>query len=237
MTGTLKNRVASADPGGAPRARNFPPSQLASYGFVVGFLTSLMVFRVPLQHVVSFSDTSEYSYIPVVPFITAFLIFVRRSSIFKDAEPSPAIGSVILGGGIVITIVGNIVGVDSISRLTALGIVIAWCGLFVMCYGVQSARRATLPLALLLFMIPGPESVMNGLIGSMQRGSAVLSYYLFRAIGVPAIREGMAISLPRLTIDVAPECSGIRSSIGLLILTLASANLYLRHAYNKLLVV
>jgi hypothetical protein len=43
---------------------------------------------------------------------------------------------------------------------------------------------------------PAPESVMNGVIGFLQQGSGVLSYDLFRAIGVPAMREGMTISLP-----------------------------------------
>jgi exosortase len=84
-------------------------------------------------------------------------------------------------------------------------------------------------------MIPAPERATSVVIEFLQHGSAVLSYYLFRGIGIPAVREGMTISLPRLTIEVAPECSGIRSSVSLLILTLAGANLYLRSNWNKLL--
>jgi len=47
----------------------------------------------------------------------------------------------------------------------------------------------------------------------------------------------MVISLPRLTIIVAPECSGIRSSICLLILTLAVVDLYLQSPIKKVLLV
>jgi hypothetical protein len=43
--------------------------------------------------------------------MAAFLIFVRRSRIFKE-KPFPSIGSVILGGGILLTIGGNVASVD-----------------------------------------------------------------------------------------------------------------------------
>jgi exosortase len=102
---------------------------------------------------------------------------------------------------------------------------------------MQAARMALLPLCLLLFVIPAPQGMMSAVITFLQHASAVLSYYLFRAIGVAAFRDGMTIALPGLQIEVAPECSGIRSSISLLILTLAGANLYLRSGLNKLLLV
>jgi exosortase/archaeosortase family protein len=53
---------------------------------------------------------------------------------------------------------------------------------------------------------------MDMVVEYLQQGSAVLSYYLFRGIG-------------------------IRSSVSLLILTLVGANLYLRSGWNKLLLV
>ncbi len=202
-------------------------------------LASLIVFWAPLQGLVKFSGNSEYSYIPLMPPISTFLIFVRRHSIFRDAKPSPWIGISILTGGILVLFLGSLfrVGLIGHLELSAGAIVSTWCGLFVLSYGAQAARRAILPLCLLLFMIPAPDVVMNTVVQFLQHGSAVLSYHLFRAIGVPAVRDGMMISLPQLVIEVAPECSGIRSSISLLILTLAGANLYLRSGWNKVLLV
>jgi exosortase len=121
--------------------------------------------------------------------------------------------------------------------LPALAIVTTWWGLFIFAYGRKAAGRALLPLSLLFFIVPAPQRVTAEVIAFLQHGSAVLAYSLFRMIGVPAIRDGVAISLPRLTIEVAPECSGIRSSISLLILTLAGANLYLHSSWNKILLV
>jgi exosortase len=201
-------------------------------------LTSLIVFWAPLQELVKFSATSEYSYIPLIPLISAFLILMRRHSIFRDADHSPKIGGYIVAGGISLLFISHLFS-NLVGRieLSALAIACTWCGLFVICYGTEALRRAVLPMCLLLFMIPAPESVMNGVVQFLQQGSAVLSYHLFRLIGIPAVREGMTITLPRLVLEVAPECSGIRSSISLLILTLAGADLYLRSGWNKILLV
>jgi len=218
-----------------------PLGRNVSYGFIASMLASLVVFWAPLHRLLEFAATnSEFSYIPLIPAISTFLIVMRRHRIFGDSNPNPSAGGVIVGVGIPLFSLGRLFPqVTSGNRLslTALAIVATWWGLFVFCYGMRAARRALLPLGLLLFMVPAPQRATAEVIAILQHGSAVLAYSLFRMIGVPAIREGMAISLPRLTIEVAPECSGIRSSVSLLILTLAGANLYLRSPWNKILLV
>lgn len=236
---SLGNRIASGNSKDPHSARPSFSTYVSSYGFFASLLTSLIVFWAPLQSLVKFSENSEYSYIPLIPAISAFLILMRRRSIFRDAKPSAWTGGYIVAAGISLLFLKEFLGANVIGRLevSALAIVTTWCGLFVICYGTEALRRAILPMCMLLFMIPAPESVMNGMVQFLQHGSATLSYHLFRFIGVPAVREGMMISLPRVDIEVAPECSGIRSSISLLILTLAGANLYLRSGWNKALLV
>ena len=235
----MENETASASQMGSHNARTFLSGQIFSYGYIAALLTSLIVFWAPLQALMKFSDNSEYSYIPLMPLISGFVIFFRKDSIFKNARPSPWVGTSIVAGGILVLLLGNFLPVGSIGRveLSAFAAVSTWFGLFALFFGAQAMRRALLPLALLFFMIPPPEAVMNGVIEFLQHGSAVFSYHLFRAIGVPAVRDGMTISLPRIELEVAPECSGIRSSISLLILTLAGADLYLRSSWNKILLV
>ena len=220
-------------------ARPLFPVHIYPYAFFAALLTSLIVFRGALLQLAKFSHHSEYSYISLIPLISAFLILVRRESIFERAKPSLWLGSCIVAGGILLWFAKDHFRIGSVTNLefSVLAVVSTWCGLFVFWYGAHTARMALLPLCLLLFMIPAPESVLNTLIQFLQQGSAVLSCELFRVLGVPALREGTVISLPRLTIQVSPECSGIRSSISLLILTLAIGNLYLRFGWNKVLLV
>jgi exosortase len=210
---------------------------VCSYAFFASLLVSLILFKGALLQLAKFSGHSEYSYIPLIPLISGFLIFVRRRSIFEWAEPSPRFGSCMVAGGVGLWLVKDHLGIGSMANVefSALGLVSTWCGLFVVWYGPRAARKALLPLCLLLFMVPAPQPVLNAVVQFLQRGSAAVSYALFRLLGVPAFREGTVIFLPRLTIQVAPECSGIRSSISLLILTLAVGNLYLRLGWNKLL--
>jgi exosortase len=239
MAGASANRVASGNEGIPHNPLAFQSTHISSYGFITTLLVSLILFWAPLQQLMKFANRSEYSYIPLIPAISAFLIVFRRNTIFRAARISPQIGSFVVGGSILVLAMSKFLRIDPIGRLelSALAIVGTWCGLFILWYGTRATRVAILPLFLLLFMIPASERVMNAVVGFLQHGSAVLSYHLFRAIGVPAVREGMVISLPRLAIEVAPECSGIRSSISLLILTLAGANLYLRSGWNKVLLV
>ena len=239
MAGVSENRLASGNGEIPHNLPTFLSTYISSYGFIATLLMSFILFWAPLQRLMKFADKSEYSYIPLIPAISAFLMFSRRNTIFRYARISPWIGSFIVGGSILVLFMSKFLWIDSIGRLelSALAIVGTACGLFVLWYGTRTMRMAILPLSLLLFMIPASEGVMNAVVGFLQHGSAVLSYYLFRVVGVPAVREGMVISLPRLAIEVAPECSGIRSSLSMLILTLAGANLYLRSGWNKALLV
>ena len=221
-------------------AHHLLPTRNWTYTFIALILGTLVVFWAPLHRILDFAANSEFSYIPLLPAISAFLVVIRGRHVFSYSKPSLVTGSIVVVCGVSLLISTNVFpALTSGERLLlpAMGLVVTWCGLFIFCYGMKAARRALLPLGLLLFMVPAPQRATGEAIAFLQHGSAVLAYSLFRMIGVPAIREGMAISLPRLTIEVAPECSGIRSSISLLILTLAGANLYLRSPWNKILLV
>ena len=236
--GPPENRDKSGDPEASSPSRTQSPTNMYSYGFLAMLLLSLVVFRVALSQLAKFSSANaEYSYIPLIPLISTFLILVRRESIFERTKPSLLLGSCIVAGGMLLWFSKDYLWIGSLTNLefSALGLVGTWCGLFMFWYGPHTARMALLPLCLLLFLVPAPESVLNTVIQFLQRGSAVLSCEMFRLIGVPALREGTVISLPQLTIIVGPECSGIRSSISMLIVTLAIADLYLRCGWTKIL--
>src|SRR5438093_1110184 len=75
--------------------------------------------------------------------------------------------------------------------------------------------------------------LVPAVIGSLQTGSAEVSYALFQLIGVPVFRTGFELALPGVTIEVAKECSGIRSSLALLFTSLLAGHLLLRSAVRK----
>src|SRR5262249_49767303 len=67
----------------------------------------------------------------------------------------------------------------------------------------------------------------------LQKGSAEVTYVIFDLLGVPVYREGFFFALPGLAIEVAEECSGIRSSLALLITGVLASHLLLRRAWSR----
>jgi exosortase len=60
---------------------------------------------------------------------------------------------------------------------------------------------------------------------------------LFLAAGVPVTQHGLILSIPNLDIEVASECSSIRSSLMLIVIAMVLAQLFLRSPWRKALVV
>ncbi|MGA9497382.1 MAG: exosortase/archaeosortase family protein, partial [Terriglobales bacterium] len=79
--------------------------------------------------------------------------------------------------------------------------------------------------------------VLNEIVDLLQQGSAFAAYALFVAVGVPATQNGILVTIPGLTVEVAQECSSIRSSSMLLVTTMVLAHVLLRSPWRKLLVI
>jgi exosortase len=82
-------------------------------------------------------------------------------------------------------------------------------------------------------MVPIPDFVLNQAIFWLQSGSAEVSHAFFELMGVPVLRNGFIFSLPGVNIEVAKECSGIRSSLALFITSLLAGHLFLRSTWTK----
>jgi exosortase len=111
---------------------------------------------------------------------------------------------------------------------------LVWVAGFAFCFGARALRRGIFPSALLLLMIPLPDLLLRELIRSLQMGTADVSEALFRLTGVAFLRSGMDFELPGFIVEIAEECSGIRSSMALLITNLIAGHLFLRSTWSKL---
>ena len=119
-------------------------------------------------------------------------------------------------------------------RVAAFAIVLVWTALFVLCYGMEALSHATFPFLFLLLMIPIPMSLMDNAAVFLQKGSAEVTYRLFKLLGIPVFRNGFKFTLPGVEIQVAEECSGIRSGLSLFITSILAGHLFLRSKWNQL---
>ena len=75
---------------------------------------------------------------------------------------------------------------------------------------------------------------MDRLIWWLQLGSAEVTSWIFYLTRTPVFRDGFTFSVPGATIEIARECSGIRSTMGLLITCLIAGYLMLRTVSGRL---
>jgi len=117
------------------------------------------------------------------------------------------------------------------------GLVVWWIGSVTVCFGAEILRVLSFQLCFLFLLVPFPEPVLKEMTEFMQRASAWAAAILFHLAGVPGTRDGVLISIPGLTIEVAQECSSIRSSMMLLLITLILAYLFLDTWWRKTLLI
>lgn len=217
-------------------------SRVRDAGFLLLLLLSVAWCWQPLMTVISRSlgsgEYAHYSHIILLPFVSAYLLHLKRDAIFEYVRPAfrtgllaTAVAATAIWLGRTSTITE---GPEEGLALTILGLVMLWAGGFVLCYGLRAFRRgAGFPFALLVFMVPLPPLVLSSVIVFLQTASADVSELLFGLIRMPMFRDGFTFALPGLTIQIAQECSGIRSSLSLLICGLLMAHLLLRMAWTK----
>jgi exosortase len=85
-------------------------------------------------------------------------------------------------------------------------------------------------------MTPLPLRVSNALESMLQHASAAVAYAFFEVSGTPVYAIGdLRFQLPGITIEVAPECSGLRSSLALFITSLLAGSVFLRSSWTRAL--
>jgi exosortase len=114
-----------------------------------------------------------------------------------------------------------------------LGFVLLCIASFAFFFGRTVLREGFFPFAFFFLFVPLPSFLLEPVISLLQRGSAEIAAATFGIFGVPALREGLVFHLTRVSIEVAPECSGIRSSMALLVLALLVAHFAFRPFWKK----
>jgi exosortase len=210
--------------------------------FMLATVLSILLFLKPVLSIVHLSLTQpDSSHLLLIPFLAAWLVYVERSRIFQtvfyDLKSAYVFyaASLLLGGAIWWK------GMESTSdwNLTgyAVSLVLFWMGSFILVFGSGAAKTARFPLLFLLLFAPIPASILEPIIYFLQWGSAEVTSFLFDLSGIPVLREGFVFHLPRYSIFIANECSGIRSSLALFILILIVAHFTLRSFWRKALFV
>jgi len=213
--------------------------------FALAVAASAGLFWKPLTALVSLClHGDSYSHILLIPFITLYIFWTERSAIFREVRSSAVSwvsGLTLIVAGIAISWFAdprlNLPAASYNLTAAIFGLLVIWLGAFIVCYGIRTARFALFPWMFLLLMVPLPEAILSRIIAALQRGSVDVSMSLFKMCGVPVLRQGVLLSVPGVTIEVAKECSSIRSSMALFITCVLASRFYLRSFWKQALFV
>jgi exosortase len=201
----------------------------------------LTLFYVPMVQLLRMTWNRElYSHIPIVPLISLGLLILSRKRTFADLSWGWRGGFALIALGLVALLWGNrITGLnqDDFLSLVMCGAVLWVIGSFLLCYGGGATREAMFPLLFLLFVIPIPSFILDPFVDLLRIGSAYLTELGLNLTGVPVHRDGFTFALPGITIEVAQQCSGIRSSIALIITSVFAGYLFLRKGWSRVILV
>jgi exosortase C (VPDSG-CTERM-specific) len=225
-------------------SRSTPPTRSQKWRFWGGAcfaIVLLAAFAKPLLALINYAAGSQlYSYILLVPFVSAYLLYLRRDQLPKNYGIDLPLAIVTLTAGLGVLVL--IYWLDFVRQRPSDNDRLALLTLSFLCFlaaggffffGRGWMRAAAFPLAYLIFMVPMPDAMADALETASKYASAEVANLLFHLSGTPFLRAGLIFQLPNITIEVAQECSGIRSSWVLLMTSILAANLFLKTRWRR----
>lgn len=182
-----------------------------------------------------------FSYALIVPAISFWLVWQDRARVDWQFTPARGVavalallGLVLLSGNWLI--VGAEQAVLRIALQTLAFVALVNAGV-VWFLGGAVMRQLLFPAGFLVFMAPLPPGLVQGIEAGLQHASAEASAWLFALTGAAFFRSDLVFQLPGITIEVAPECSGIRSTLVLFLTSLIAGHLFLERGWQRWLFV
>ncbi len=218
-------------------SKNFLPAVV--FTSALGLLAIL--FSPSLVSLARFALQNDlYSYVLIIPAVSLYLIFIQRMRPAGVTGNSRGVGVMLCAiGAMALSGYGLAASSDiafsmqdsiAITTFSFVALVAGVCGLLL---DTGRFRRIVFPLAFLAFMAPLPIAVETGLEHFLQHGSAPPTSFLFHLAGMPVFQHDLVFELPGISIQIAPECSGIRSTLVLFMASLIAGHLFLRSPWKR----
>jgi exosortase len=185
----------------------------------VGILTVLVTWLyAPIASglVIECWRNPNYTYGLVVPVFSLCVLWQDRAKLAKlPLKPSWS-GLVMLLLAVLALVIGTISSEYFLPRLSFLFLI---CGIVVFFAGWEHLFAVSFPLGFLILMAPS-ASIVHYITLPLQLIASNAGGFLLKLAGIPVIREGNILLVPRARLQVAEACSGIQSLFSLLTLAI-----------------
>lgn len=152
----------------------------------------------------------------LIPPISLWLLWQEKEKIKTASLSSSRFGFFIIVTSLTLHLVAGLADVSSISGLTLIGVLY---GFVLLQFGWPTARLIWFPIVFLLFMVPPPEFIISKMNFALKLTAADFATGLLNLVGLPAIRQGSFLMFGTEKLAVGDVCSGLRSLLALLSLS------------------
>lgn len=192
------------------------------------------------------ANNQLFSYLPLIPFVAAFMMLTNKH---QPADSNRRLTLWIRGLGGILLLLGLGMGLKlymspgmaepnhDMTCAGMLGLYLVYVGGILLGASPEALSTWRFPLIFMMFIIPLPSSWIHVMETGLQYGSAQVAYYMLRWSGMPTLLDGTILKLPGFTMEVGPQCSGIRSSWILLISSFVAADWFLKFKSHQLLII
>lgn len=151
----------------------------------------------------------------ILPFSLYVLWRTRERWINTEVKPSN-LGLAVMLGAIGLLFFGSLGAELFTSRFS---LIVLLAGIVIFLAGWKMLRAVFFPLAFLIFMIPFPAIIYNQITFPLQLIASRFATSLLQFAHIPVLRDGNILVMSNYSLEVVEACSGIRSLMTLISLT------------------
>lgn len=172
--------------------------------------------------------TDDQSHGPIILFLIAYLIWMRRDELFAALEtsrPMPWLGWMFFVSGAFCYVIGRSQDILILDLGSQIPLVI---GLILIVFGAKFLRVIAFPIFFMIFLLPIPGAFLAAITLPMKIAVSYVVDNLLFHLGYPIARDGVILQIGQYQLLVADACAGMNTLISLEAMGLLYLNL-VRH--------
>lgn len=188
-----------------------PRELLEWWPVLLGLLALLVPTIIELTKGIWQSEDQAHG--PLILLVVVYLFWEKRSVLFDSKElTSPIVGWLSLIFGLLIYAIGRS---QEIILFEVGAFVPVLAGTLLITRGLQAWKQLWFPIIFIVFMIPLPGFIVDGLTGPLKQHISQIAETVLYNVGYPVARSGVTITIGQYQLLVADACSGLHSMFSL----------------------
>ncbi|MFT5701032.1 MAG: exosortase [Desulforhopalus sp.] len=197
----------------------------------LSFLLFIVVFYPALDILVTkWFNSDEYTHAFLVLPIICYMVWTKKELLIKSKSSFPIIGISTLLVALLLYYFSLLTEVHTIILLSMF---LAIVGILIFLTGFEGVKYLLTPLILLLILIPIPEQLYTLLTFPLQLKVSETSETILRMFHIPMLRQGNIMQIPGMSFEVIEACSGLRSVVSLLTLSILMGSFTVKRLSSK----